>query len=99
MHSQVDWSIGAFADDADDHDALVPLALERASVALDRSVPPAEAVYVGDEPGDVRAGLAAGVRVVAVASGRSDEVALRQAGASVVLSGLDETEEFLKLLV
>jgi phosphoglycolate phosphatase len=99
MDSQIDWSIGAFAEDSDEHAVLVTTAIERAAQVTGLPVPPSEVVLIGDEPSDVAAGQAAGVRVVAVASGRSDEAALREAGAETVLPGLDETEELLKILI
>ncbi|WP_303331585.1 HAD family hydrolase [Streptomyces sp. NA02950] len=67
-------------------------ALERACVFADR------AVLVGDTPADVRGGLAGGVRVVAVATGRSSTEDLREAGAEVVVDDLSDTRQVLKLL-
>jgi 2-phosphoglycolate phosphatase len=48
-----------------------------------------EAVYVGDMTIDAEAGARAGVRVVLVGGGSSDEASLRRTGCPVV-SGLDE---------
>jgi phosphoglycolate phosphatase len=45
-------------------------------------------VYVGDTPNDVRAGIAAGVAVVAVATGPHTADELRTAGAGLVLTSL-----------
>lgn len=39
-----------------------------------------------------------GVRVIAVASGRSDEATLREAGAETVLSDLRDTELLVELI-
>ncbi|MHB1614687.1 MAG: HAD family hydrolase [Actinomycetes bacterium] len=44
--------------------------------------------YVGDHPDDVRGARAAGAVMVGVATGASDEQALREAGADVVLADL-----------
>jgi phosphoglycolate phosphatase len=55
------------------------------------SEPPAAAVVIGDTPADVEGGLRTGVRVIAVATGRSSEVELTAAGAAEVLPGLRDT--------
>jgi phosphoglycolate phosphatase len=52
-------------------------------------------VYVGDTPNDVRAGLAAGTAVVAVATGPHPAGELRDAGATVVFSSLAEFPAWL----
>ncbi|MFI7277946.1 HAD family hydrolase [Streptomyces sp. NPDC049879] len=57
----------------------VRLALARLGVG------PAEAVFLGDTPGDVRAALAAGVTPVGAGWGYAGAQALRDAGAAVVL--------------
>jgi hypothetical protein len=46
-------------------------------------------VVIGDTPNDVRAALASGARAITVATGTSGEEALRDAGATTVLAGLD----------
>ena len=48
----------------------------------------AAAAHVGDHPGDIVGALAAGAVAVGVTTGPHDEVALRSAGADVVLDGL-----------
>jgi phosphoglycolate phosphatase len=47
------------------------------------------AVYVGDTPADVAAGVSAGVRAVGVATGSFTAAQLRQAGAELVLGTLE----------
>lgn len=55
-------------------------------LALDRlGVSPAEAVFLGDTPGDMRAALAAGVTPIGAGWGYAGGQALRDAGAAVVL--------------
>jgi phosphoglycolate phosphatase len=99
LDSKVDWSIGAYGEDDDETADLIRTALGRAAEACGSELPPEEAVFIGDSPSDVEAGIASGVRVIAVASGRSNESELRAAGAELVLPGLGDTEELLKLLV
>ena len=66
--------------------------LQRATTAA------AAAVLIGDTPADVEGAHANGVRVIAVASGRSDEMTLRDAGAETVLPDLLDTELLVKLV-
>lgn len=84
LDRHIRWDLGAYGEERDERGDLVALALERAGV------PAAEAVLIGDTPADVAAGLQQGVRVLAVASGRSDDGELRQAGADIVLSSLED---------
>ncbi|MDN3029690.1 haloacid dehalogenase-like hydrolase [Streptomyces sp. S.PB5] len=86
------WELGAYGEDNDVRAELVRLCLRRADAAVE------EAVLIGDTPADVEGAHANGVRVIAVASGRSDEAALRDAGAEVVLSDLRDTEALVKLV-
>ena len=98
LDSQIRWSIGAFGEDGDERAALVRLALERAAQASGQAVPPGGTVLIGTTPAHVEAALACDVRVIAVATGRSDQAELRAAGAGTVLPHLGDTEELLKLL-
>lgn len=67
-------------------------------LALDRcAAPPQGAVVIGDTPADIEAGHANGVRVIAVATGRSTETELRLARAEKVLPDLRNTERLVKL--
>ncbi|MFI8872527.1 HAD family hydrolase [Streptomyces sp. NPDC055243] len=92
LDTHIDWEAGAYGEDDDLRPALVRLALERAGV------PAGETVLIGDTSADVEGGHENGVRVIAVATGRSDEAALREAGAEVVLSDLRDTELLVKLV-
>jgi phosphoglycolate phosphatase-like HAD superfamily hydrolase len=70
--------LGAYGEDNDTRAELVRLSLQRADAR------PAEAVLFGDTPADVEGAHANDVRVIAVASGRSDEAALWGSGAEMV---------------
>lgn len=80
---------GAYGEDGEGRPELLRAALKRSAVA------PSAAVFVGDTPADVAGGLEAGVRVVAVATGRTPADALRAAGARAVLEGLSDTSGVL----
>ena len=89
---------GAYGEDAEDRDRLVPVALER---AVENGVPSLklnDVFVVGDTPRDVGCALAAGARSVAVATGNFDMVSLRASGAEFVLKDLSDTEAFISLL-
>lgn len=57
---------------------------------LGADVPNAEVYVIGDTPLDIQAAHAAGCTAVAVATGRYDSAALREAGADHVLETLEE---------
>jgi len=92
LDSRILWDLGAYGEDNDVRAELVRLTLERAHATGD------SAVLIGDTPADIEGGHANGVRVIAVASGRSDETTLRDAGAETVLSDLRDTELLVKLV-
>ncbi|MFE2971558.1 HAD family hydrolase [Streptomyces sp. NPDC059340] len=92
LDQHIRWDIGAFGEDHDVRAELVRHSLQRASTAA------AAAVLIGDTPADVEGAHANGVRVIAVASGRSDETTLRDAGAETVLPDLLDTELLVKLV-
>jgi phosphoglycolate phosphatase-like HAD superfamily hydrolase len=86
----LDLAAGAYGDDSSDRPELVAVAQQRSA---DRTGIPFDGdttVLIGDTPNDVAAGLAAGVRVVGVATGASDAEALRRAGAQEVAADLHE---------
>ncbi|WP_438294076.1 HAD family hydrolase [Streptomyces sp. HUAS TT7] len=92
LDRHIRWDLGAYGGDDDVRAQLVRLALERSATRA------AEAVLIGDTPADVEAGLANGVRVVAVATGRSSEADLSAAGPFAVLPDLRDTEQLVKLV-
>ncbi|MCC3769006.1 HAD family hydrolase [Streptomyces sp. UNOC14_S4] len=92
LDRHIQWELGAYGEDADERAELVRIALKRAGR------PPSDAVLVDDTPAGVEAGLTHGVRVVAVATGRSTPAELTAAGADVVLLNLTDTEAVLGAL-
>ncbi|MFF0087496.1 HAD family hydrolase [Streptomyces canus] len=86
------WELGAYGEDNDVRAELVKLSLSRSDAEAE------EAVLIGDTPADVEGAQRNGVRVIAVATGRSDEAALRDAGAESILSDLRDTELLVKLV-
>ena len=91
------FRFGAFADDATDRNALVPVALTRAREA--GHAPHADRVIViGDTPLDVECARAGGVRALGVATGSHSTEELREAGAYEVFEDLSETEKVIEAL-
>jgi phosphoglycolate phosphatase-like HAD superfamily hydrolase len=89
LDSYLDLDNGAYAEDGDERPQLLQAALARAGVS------PQKAVFLGDTPADVAGGRATGVRVIAVASGKTPPATLTAAGADTVLEGLADTERAL----
>lgn len=92
LDRHIHWEVGAYGEEHDERADLVALALERTGV------PAADTVLIGDTPADVAAGNEQGVRVLAVASGSSDEAQLRQAGADIVLPSLENSPLLVELV-
>jgi len=92
------FGFGAFADDAVDRNALVPIALARAAERGLRAVAPDRVFVVGDTPADVACALAGGVRAVGVATGPFDTAALAASGAHAALADLSDLGAFLSAI-
>jgi phosphoglycolate phosphatase len=81
-------ALGAYGDDHRDRAELVAVACERAGRHLGVTINAGQAVLIGDTPGDVRAALTAGARIIAVATGEYTVEDLRAAGAATVTQSL-----------
>ncbi|WP_213456605.1 HAD family hydrolase [Rhizomonospora bruguierae] len=92
LDQHIRWEFGAYGEDDDTRANLVRICLQRANTAANA------ATLIGDTPADVAAAHANGVHVIAIASGRSSEADLRDAGADVVLPDLINTDLILKLV-
>ena len=93
LERHLDFELGAYGSDPHERRSdLVAIARERAEAKLGEAVEP---VLVGDTPRDVQAAREAGVRVVAVATGFSDEAALREAQPDALLRDLSDTDAAL----
>ncbi|WP_218006021.1 HAD family hydrolase [Actinomadura hibisca] len=95
----VDFSVGAYGLDGTERPPLVRLAKERAAARYGQQFDQDNTVLIGDTPYDVTAGHESGARVVAVATGSSDEKALRDAGAELVLADLTDTEAVVQAVL
>ncbi|MGW2861980.1 HAD family hydrolase [Streptomyces sp. NPDC001205] len=93
LDRHIRWDLGAYGEDDDVRAQLVRIALERSGTSAE------DAVLIGDTPADVEAGLTNGVRVIAVATGKSSEDDLHEARPSVVLPDLRDTDRLVKVVM
>jgi phosphoglycolate phosphatase len=63
------FELGAFADDSEVRDELLPFALDRMKVRYGAMPDPADVVVVGDTPSDIRCARPYGAQTLAVATG------------------------------
>lgn len=90
--ADLDLSIGAYGDDAEERTRLVPIARRRAGNAA-QSWPRQRTAVVGDTPGDIATARADSVASAVFASARYPKAALE--GASAVISDVDDLVETL----
>jgi phosphoglycolate phosphatase-like HAD superfamily hydrolase len=94
----LDLEASAYGDDHADRAELVTIARERARQRTGTGFDTNHTVLIGDTPRDVAAGRTAGVRVIAVASGRTSVDELWAAGAAEVLADLTDTAAVRQLI-
>lgn len=98
LQARLDLKAGAYGDDHSDRAELVTIAQKRASERIGTTFDNQHTVLIGDTPNDIEAGLTAGVRVIAVATGKSDADALSAAGATFIVDNLTDSEYILQLI-
>ncbi|HVV08850.1 HAD family hydrolase [Amycolatopsis sp.] len=98
LHRQLDFEIGGYGSLSAYRPDLVAHAVEQASAR--HSPFAADAVVViGDTPHDIDAALAHGARAIAVATGKFDGDALRDAGAHITFEDLSDTPAVLDAIL
>ena len=80
-------------------DALPCVAMTHFHKHHGRAPDPARVVVIGDTPHDVRCGQVNGCRTIAVATGKSSEDDLRQAGAGLVVRDLSDVAGVLEWML
>ncbi|HWR58816.1 MAG TPA: HAD hydrolase-like protein [Thermodesulfovibrionales bacterium] len=86
------FPLGAFGDDDEDRNRLLPFAVGRFSALYKKDIAYADCVVIGDTPRDVECAKIHGAYAVAVATGPYSYDSLLQSGADMVLrdiSGMD----------
>lgn len=91
----LDLEAGAYGDDHQERTELVAIAQQRASERVGAEFDNDATVLIGDTPNDVAAGLAAGVRVIGVATGKTGSDELDKAGATRVCRSVTEVVPLL----
>ncbi|GAB3450098.1 haloacid dehalogenase-like hydrolase [Streptomonospora sediminis] len=92
LDDHLDLGIGAYGDDDAHRPNLVEVARTRAAERYEAPIARGRTVLIGDTPNDIAAGKAAGVAVIAVASGASTLRDLTDAGADLVLKTLENAD-------
>lgn len=90
---------GAFSDDHQDRNALVPIAKSRAEIYDIPAEAIERVIVIGDTPHDIECARVAGAKSVAVATGGFTVEQLKDAGADEVLQDLTDTEKVISLLI
>lgn len=89
LAAELDLEVGAFGSDDPDRANLVRIAQDRARDKYRTDFGAHNTVLIGDTPSDIAAARDGGVRIVAIATGKSTVAELRQAGAAIALPGLE----------
>ena len=90
---------GAFSDDHQDRNELVPIAKTRAETYDIPAEAIERVIVVGDTPHDIECARVAGAKSIAVATGGYTVEQLKDAGADEVLRDLTDTEKVIALLI
>jgi phosphoglycolate phosphatase-like HAD superfamily hydrolase len=94
----LDLASSAYGDDHTERPELVTIAQQRATKRVATRFDNQHTILIGDTPKDVEAALTAGVRIIGVASGKSDQSELIAAGAPVTVADLTHTVTIVRLV-
>lgn len=90
---------GAFGNDDEDRNKLLPIALERFKNISGREINFRDCIIVGDTPRDVYCAKPYGAFCIAVATGPYPAERLKETGADVVMEDLSDTNAFLRTII
>lgn len=90
------FPIGAFGDDSEDRNNLLPIAVKKLRAMADIDIGYGDCIVVGDTPLDVRCAKPFGARSIAVATGPYGYESLLETGADYVLRDLSHAIEVFK---
>jgi len=93
------FHFGAFGDDHEDRDCLVPIGLARLVERGGPEIAPARAVVIGDTVRDIACARAGGARVLAVGTSVAERDALRAAGPDAYADDLADAESIHRTLL
>lgn len=92
------FETGAFGDDDEDRNRLLPIAVDKLYRHSSLKVDFRDCIVVGDTPRDVSCSKPYGAFSVAVATGPYSTGTLSDAGADVVFEDLSDTEAFMSVV-
>ena len=92
------FNIGAFGNDDEDRDRLLPVAVDKLFKRNSLHVSFRDCIVIGDTPRDISCSKPYGAFSVAVATGPYSAATLSEAGADIVLNDLSDTETFMSIL-
>jgi phosphoglycolate phosphatase len=92
------FAAGAFGDDSEDRNKLLPLAVEKLYEMNSLRVDFRDCIVIGDTPRDIECSKPYGALAVAVATGPFPFAVLKGAGADIVFEDLSDTERFISSL-
>ncbi len=92
------FATGAFGDDSEDRNKLLPLAVDKLYKMNSLSIDFKDCVVIGDTPKDIECSKPYGALAVAVATGPYPLGVLKDAGADIVFEDLSDTEKFISSL-
>ncbi|MEU5234629.1 HAD hydrolase-like protein [Streptomyces anulatus] len=98
LDTHIRFPYGGYGEDHDDRVELVRTAMTRTGTATGKNVNEADVLLIGDTPADVAAGIAAGVAVLGVATGRTNRAELERAGATATVLSLHDVKPLLLLI-
>jgi phosphoglycolate phosphatase len=89
------FAVGAYGDDGEDRNVLLPVALQRLREQLGISWNPSDCLVIGDTPKDVECARVHGAFSLAVATGPYPLEVLQETGADLVVADLSGTARLL----
>lgn len=98
LDQHIDFDLGGYAEDSDERADLVRAAYKRVTDVDGLIYGLSGLLVIGDTPADIEAAHTAGAAAVGVATGKSSEADLREAGADAVLVDLTDTKLLLSLV-
>ncbi len=92
------FRLGAFGDDSEDRNRLLPIAVGKLEKTASLRLDFRDCVVIGDTPRDIDCARPYGAKTVAVATGPYSSSILRAAGADVVFEDLSDTAAFIEAI-
>lgn len=93
------FHFGGFGSDSSERAKIVKTAIRRGRKFIGRSLPPENIFVIGDAFQDIEAARKAGVRSIAVATGRLDQNQLRARKPDFLLPDLSDIKQFLNIVL